>query len=34
MAYFYNFPVIPYDNFGEGNFQLMTNILTYWIDQS
>ena len=27
MAYFYNFPVIQYDNFGEGNFQLMTNIL-------
>ena len=27
MAYFYNFPVIPYDNYGEGNFQLMTNLL-------
>tara|TARA_B100000424_G_scaffold85664_1_gene64028 strand:+ start:1211 stop:1741 length:531 start_codon:yes stop_codon:yes gene_type:complete len=27
MAYFYNFPLIPYDNFGEGNFQLMTNLL-------
>ena len=27
MSYFYNFPVIPYDNYGEGNFQLMTNIL-------
>ena len=27
MAYFYNFPVIPYDSFGDGNFSLVTNIL-------
>ena len=27
MSYFYQFPVIPYDSFGQGDFSLVTNIL-------
>tara|TARA_Y100001963_G_scaffold152572_1_gene237672 strand:- start:2272 stop:2802 length:531 start_codon:yes stop_codon:yes gene_type:complete len=27
MAYFYSFPQIPYDSFGDGNFSTVTNIL-------